>query len=612
VRRLWADQRAGVESPWIYSREQESYNCLGKFPLVNGSGGVQLCGGLEIQKAGPSDNSKFRVGTFLGRVLTPEQEALLGCGPYFGTSCDANGSDLLWAEASALVQSFVGSDSIGISFEDLGIAQWVPASYGTHLMDNGSEALEYRIDSRVRDKDGYLIRIDKPDPDDPSTWQPADGSKGYIANGVPGNRSSLPLPAAVEDYFAALPCDINLERLVMADGTLNPNRDRTSSRCWDLRDYYHAWGIQPGTAAFEVLGLGGPHCTTADIGGPEDPQAGVLPGCRNKWATLLYRPLATWDGTSRLHPNNPDAGYVGNHWFGQVLSYRAAHFNPEADPNPRTDYRQWSKPGGSFSELDSLAYEVDCGTGTPGVPGDPSDPQNYDCYLHDPSAGSATADGKASVTLPSDWSPTMPGWEIGSPAYLAARNTVKSGLNWGIFDQELSGCNANGTFSLEQMRNDPDCYIGGWRQTVDGDPDRLGLAKPGVVGGVISYTLRYPRYVQAIGLGEYDTEVFGYSVNWGERVEGGCTTGVNWAYVQRTAAGRLLGPPECAEVFRGDPFASVADRGGSGHVFTGESFANEMAGASANLQYFLITFSEEFLDGLASVRGFVNPELYES
>ena len=48
------------------------------------------------------------LGTGLARSLTPEQQALLGCGAFFGTSCDDHGLDLLNAEASALLQSFPG------------------------------------------------------------------------------------------------------------------------------------------------------------------------------------------------------------------------------------------------------------------------------------------------------------------------------------------------------------------------------------------------------------------------------------------------------------------------------------------------------------------------
>jgi hypothetical protein len=44
----------------------------------------------------------------LGLYLTPEQQALLGCGPFFGTNCADSGIDLLNAEASVLFQSFPG------------------------------------------------------------------------------------------------------------------------------------------------------------------------------------------------------------------------------------------------------------------------------------------------------------------------------------------------------------------------------------------------------------------------------------------------------------------------------------------------------------------------
>lgn len=48
------------------------------------------------------------VGQALGQQLTPWQEALLGCGPIWGTQCDDSGIDLLNTEASALLQSFTG------------------------------------------------------------------------------------------------------------------------------------------------------------------------------------------------------------------------------------------------------------------------------------------------------------------------------------------------------------------------------------------------------------------------------------------------------------------------------------------------------------------------
>jgi hypothetical protein len=42
----------------------------------------------------------------LSRHLTDQQEALLGCGPFYNTNCDENGIDLFNAEASVLIQAF--------------------------------------------------------------------------------------------------------------------------------------------------------------------------------------------------------------------------------------------------------------------------------------------------------------------------------------------------------------------------------------------------------------------------------------------------------------------------------------------------------------------------
>lgn len=44
----------------------------------------------------------------VGLYLSPEQQAMLGCGPFFGTNCGDSGIDLLHAEASVLFQSFPG------------------------------------------------------------------------------------------------------------------------------------------------------------------------------------------------------------------------------------------------------------------------------------------------------------------------------------------------------------------------------------------------------------------------------------------------------------------------------------------------------------------------
>ncbi len=55
---------------------------------------------------GPDSGFFALFSSSLSGYLSREQEALLGCGPFYGTSCDTDGVDLLNAEASVLIQSF--------------------------------------------------------------------------------------------------------------------------------------------------------------------------------------------------------------------------------------------------------------------------------------------------------------------------------------------------------------------------------------------------------------------------------------------------------------------------------------------------------------------------
>ena len=69
---------------------------------------------------GPGPGGQYPLRT-LNQVLTDEQESLLGCGPFWGTDCEADGVDLLNAEASVIMQSFPG----------------VEGNYGRTVRDNG-------------------------------------------------------------------------------------------------------------------------------------------------------------------------------------------------------------------------------------------------------------------------------------------------------------------------------------------------------------------------------------------------------------------------------------------------------------------------------------------
>jgi hypothetical protein len=55
----------------------------------------------------------------LNQVFTSQQQALLGCGEFYGTNCELHGIDLLNAEASALLQSMFGIEGTPVA-KDLG------------------------------------------------------------------------------------------------------------------------------------------------------------------------------------------------------------------------------------------------------------------------------------------------------------------------------------------------------------------------------------------------------------------------------------------------------------------------------------------------------------
>ena len=86
----------------IARREIENYNCFD--PQHQGSD-------FDPLNLNSSNVNSVGCGLAQGKLsksLTPEQEALLGCGPFFGTNCDYSGLDLLNADASAMFQSFWG------------------------------------------------------------------------------------------------------------------------------------------------------------------------------------------------------------------------------------------------------------------------------------------------------------------------------------------------------------------------------------------------------------------------------------------------------------------------------------------------------------------------
>ncbi|MDJ0789964.1 MAG: hypothetical protein QNK05_24470, partial [Myxococcota bacterium] len=67
----------------------------------------------------------------LSPFLTDQQEALLGCGPFYATDCDFNGIDLLNSEASALMQSWPSfAGTFGVEWSTLDGSRRQPGTVG--------------------------------------------------------------------------------------------------------------------------------------------------------------------------------------------------------------------------------------------------------------------------------------------------------------------------------------------------------------------------------------------------------------------------------------------------------------------------------------------------
>ena len=104
---------------------------------------VAVSGALVRINTDPGDNvgafsdggvSLFAlVGQALGQGLTPHQEALLGCGPFYQADCDIDGIDMMNAEASVLLQSWPGFDGSTGSIDTYDVRDrsfWHPGTIG--------------------------------------------------------------------------------------------------------------------------------------------------------------------------------------------------------------------------------------------------------------------------------------------------------------------------------------------------------------------------------------------------------------------------------------------------------------------------------------------------
>jgi len=119
----------------------------------------------------------------LGSRLTPEQEALWGCGPFWQVNCDDSGVDLMNTEASMIVQSFVSFDGTtpGWRTDDAAVAQpgtvgfqgGPVCTFGDLLRDDSQASAQAKLPGcRGPGDPGYDVTVDG-DPNGVATVLPA-------------------------------------------------------------------------------------------------------------------------------------------------------------------------------------------------------------------------------------------------------------------------------------------------------------------------------------------------------------------------------------------------------------------------------------------------------
>lgn len=169
-------------------------------------------------------------GYALGQVLTVEQQALLGCGPFFGTNCDDSGIDLLNAEASVLFQSFPGFDGTG---QAAGGPNFAPGTGATPPRQWTTTNTKY--DPGTNTVNGRALSADGQDRQQPGTIFFRGGPVGTVYGRLPTDSPTTPkrnivLPGARSPFVF----DEKTDALVVGNGPtpgLNPDYDPTQDGC---------------------------------------------------------------------------------------------------------------------------------------------------------------------------------------------------------------------------------------------------------------------------------------------------------------------------------------------------------------------------------------------
>jgi hypothetical protein len=216
---------------------------------------------VPLNYDGVDDNPVFgmAVASFFSTYATEEQEALWGCGPFYSTSCDAQGFDLANMEASVTLQSFTWFE--GTYFN---------TSWDTTRMDLPQPGT---VDAVLQGDGTFAGNVDVTDPRDrrKHALKPGDVATGSVGvryeddgNGIDddgdGKRKDLFIvpgarydPAAFAAAIAALPMggaelDPYLQRHFAlhdptVDGTVNGRTHPFTGQLWASEMAIASWNF---------------------------------------------------------------------------------------------------------------------------------------------------------------------------------------------------------------------------------------------------------------------------------------------------------------------------------------------------------------------------------
>jgi hypothetical protein len=189
----------------------------------------------------------------LNQALSDEQEALLGCGPFFGTDCEADGVDFLFAEAGVLLQSFVGAPGdYGAFIERNGLDAYCIGcadDHGNALPVPGTSGFGGELPG-VRSTGGQTVQIPgSRAPDAPGYDPNADGTTTALT--IPlGNDFGLAAGLPFRSEMAALSWNLMMTLVAFSQAPINPATGQRDQPAPDQLDLLHPMRTGPGLCSF--------------------------------------------------------------------------------------------------------------------------------------------------------------------------------------------------------------------------------------------------------------------------------------------------------------------------------------------------------------------------